>query len=75
MRRDVIAIKEVIFLVHHLCYKRDHLNQVREDDETKQNERQFFKANPLRFVREAKRPPRTGGQLKESSFISPLTLT
>ena len=29
---------EVKFLVHPLCFKRDHLNQVREDDETKQIE-------------------------------------
>ena len=53
-----------------LCFKRDRLNQVREDDDD--NEKFFFQTlSPTISLREAKRPPRAGGQL---DFQNPATM-
>ena len=62
------AIKEVIFLVHPLSFKRGHLNQVRENEETKRrrNERKFFKAYPLRFLYVKLRGPLVPGAINEN---------
>ena len=45
-----------------LCFKRDRLNQVREDDDDDEKKFFFQTLSPTISLREAKRPPRAGGQ-------------
>ena len=64
MERD-LSIEEVTFSARPLCFKRDCLNQVRgdddDDDDDEDKDENFDSLSPTISLREAKRPPRTGG--------------